>query len=41
MHQDLRWGAKICANLIYFSAPSLGRSDHFKIRATASKFARA
>ena len=41
MHQDLRWGAKICANLIYFSAPSPGRSDHFKIRATASKFARA
>ena len=40
MHQDLRWGAKICANLIYFSAPSPGRSDHFKIRATASKFVR-
>jgi hypothetical protein len=41
MHQDLRWGARICANLIYFSAPSLQPSDCFEIRAGALIFVRA
>ena len=41
MHQDPCWDAKICAILIYSSAPSLQPSDCFKIRAGALIFVRA
>ena len=41
MHQDPCWDAKICAILIYSSAPSLQPSDCFKICTGALIFVRA
>ena len=41
MHQDPRWSAKICANLIYPSAPSLWPLDCFEIRVGALIFVHA
>ena len=41
MHQDPRWSAKICGNLIYPSAPSLWPLDCFEIRVGALIFVHA